>query len=101
MKILIICSAGMSSSLIANKMQQELQKMGIEGVVDAFSSSEMISRMDDYDIVLVGPQLRYMYAEIADTCAKAGKTALLIDMKAYGKQDAAAIIKQVQEALSK
>lgn len=101
MKIILICAAGMSSSLIANKMNKRFKEMGIEGHVDSFSSSELIARIDNYDFVLVGPQLRYLYKSICETCAEHDKPVVMIDPVSYGRQDAEKIIDQVQQVLKK
>ena len=39
-KILLVCAAGMSTSLLVNKMKQAAKEMGIEVEIDALPVSE-------------------------------------------------------------
>ncbi|WP_315074594.1 PTS sugar transporter subunit IIB [uncultured Clostridium sp.] len=100
MRVLFVCAAGMSSSLIADKINDKFKEKNIDGIIEAFSISELESRINKYDMVLVGPQLRYMYKKITEDCKKHNKPVAMIDVKHYGKQDANSIIKQIQKTLA-
>lgn len=92
MNILLVCAAGMSTSLLTNSMKKNAEP---GDVIDALPVSELAANVDRYDVVLVGPQIRYKLAEVQ----KYGKPTGVIDMKAYGTMDGKAAMKQARELL--
>ncbi len=82
LKILIVCAVGMSSSLIVNKMK----KMVPEGtIVDCSTGSNISQEIDGYDVLLVGPQLRYKKDEFDKVTKEAGVPYGFINMMQYGR----------------
>ena len=59
-KILLVCAAGMSTSLLVNKMKESAIEKGIEIDIEALPISECSTVIDSVDIVLLGPQVRSM-----------------------------------------
>lgn len=57
--ITLFCSAGMSTSLLVNKMKQEAEKRGVEYNIAAYSLNEAPKYGPDADVILIGPQVRY------------------------------------------
>ncbi len=98
MKIVVFCNAGMSSGLIVNKMKHAA---GPDVEVVAYQSSKMDAELPSADVVLLSPALRFMLKKVEEKCAKLGIPCAVIDMKAYGFADGAAVYKQVQEMLKK
>lgn len=62
MKILLACSAGMSTSMLEKSMQDYMDANGIEGKVEAHASNVAKGMIADFDVVLLGPQVRFMEA---------------------------------------
>lgn len=95
--IVLFCAAGMSTSVMVQKMQQAADAQGYECTVHAHSVAEVPTYGPDADIVLLGPQIRFnqkkVQAQLPD------KPVEVIDMAAYGMMDGAAIIKFVKERL--
>lgn len=60
--ILLVCSAGMSTSLLVSKMQKVAAEKAIESDIFAVSASEVdqVMTKKDVDVLLLGPQVRYM-----------------------------------------
>lgn len=58
-RILLVCGAGMSTSLLAKKMQDESEARGLDFEIIAKSVSEAEVFGPDASVVLVGPQIRY------------------------------------------
>ncbi|AEE91993.1 Cellobiose-specific phosphotransferase enzyme IIB component [Tepidanaerobacter acetatoxydans Re1] len=93
MKILLVCAGGMSTSLIVEKMKREIEKRKIEDIkVDANTIEELEQVIDDYDIVMVGPQIRYKEPYIKSLCAQRGKKYTIIPPAIYGAVDSAKIL---------
>jgi len=97
-KIMLCCAAGMSTSLLVTKMQKAAEAQGIEAKIWAVGANEAKENGKDADVVLLGPQVRYLEktvkAEVAPT------PAALIDMKAYGKMDGEAVLKMAMDMIA-
>lgn len=84
MKIVLVCAAGASTSLMVAHMKKNAKA---EDVIVAYPFSKLESIIDDYDIVLVGPQIRYKLADAQKIAATHGKKCALIDSRDYGMMD--------------
>lgn len=81
-KILLVCNAGMSTSMLVKKMQQAAQEMKVEVSIEAKSLAEAKKEIETADIVLLGPQIRY---ELDNVKKIAGTTPVEdINMMDYG-----------------
>lgn len=89
MKILLICSAGMSTSLLVSKMTKAAEERGLELEILAHSASEAKRFLDQVDIVLLGPQVRFLKDELGKA---ASVPVQVIDMRAYGRMDGARVL---------
>ena len=85
-KIMLVCSAGMSTSLLVTKMEQAAEKVGDEVEIFALPMSDGINRLSTVDCVLPGPQVRFNLGKIKEEAAKVnpGLPVDVIDMKDYG-----------------
>lgn len=59
MFILLCCAAGMSTSLLVTKMEQAAKQKGIEVKILAVSEDSVSDYIDQIDVLLLGPQVRY------------------------------------------
>ena len=55
MKILLVCSAGMSTSLMVEKMKAAAEEQGIDADISASAEADLAVNMDGVSIVLLGP----------------------------------------------
>ncbi|MBQ4797174.1 PTS sugar transporter subunit IIB, partial [Pectobacterium versatile] len=58
-KIFLCCAAGMSTSMVMNKMKQAAVAKDIEVQIVAVSMDEFDSLLPQYDCCLLGPQIKY------------------------------------------
>lgn len=84
MKILLICSAGMSTSLLVSKMEKSAEARGIECLIKAVSAADGKNVINEYDVVLLGPQVRYLKSDLQKVT---DHPVDVIDMMAYGRMD--------------
>lgn len=84
--IMLCCSAGMSTSMLVRKMQAEAEKRGLEVKIDAFGVSEFDEQFARYQVVLLGPQVKYMLAALTAKTAEHDIPVAAIDMMDYGMQ---------------
>ena len=93
-RILLCCAGGMSTSLLVTKMEQAAQEKGIEtkilGGGGKQKKKKKKNHSQDADVILLGPQVRYLEKSIADDAN--GVPAYLIDMRDYGKMDGKAVL---------
>lgn len=90
-KILLVCAAGMSTSLLVNKMMAAAKEQGIEISIEALPVSECSSVIDQVDIVLLGPQVRFQKPQV-DKLADGRIPVEVIDMRLYGTMNGKAIL---------
>ncbi|EIA20180.1 PTS sugar transporter subunit IIB [Listeria fleischmannii] len=91
--IVLICAAGMSTSLLVTKMEKAAEAKGDDAKIAAYSIAEVNDVVKDADVVLLGPQVRYQEKTVKD--AVAGRIPVdVIDMLAYGKMDGETVYAQ-------
>ena len=104
--IMLCCAAGMSTSLLVTKMQEAAVAAGKDAEIFAVSASEADHELDtkQIDVVLLGPQVRYMQNDFKKKLAgrKNGVDIpmAVIDMRAYGMMDGAAVVKQAYDLMN-
>lgn len=59
-KIMLACSAGMSTSLLVTKMEDAAKENGIEAKIWAISEVNLKNEIENCDVLLLGPQVRYV-----------------------------------------
>ena len=97
-QILLVCSAGMSTSLLVTKMEKAAAAMGDEVEIFALPISEGEKRVGDVDCILLGPQVRFNLGKIKEEAAKVnpGLPVDVIDMKDYGMMNGEAVYKKAK-----
>lgn len=66
MKILLVCAGGMSTSILMKKMAAYWEEQGEELSIKAVGLGEYQDVYQDFDIVMVGPQVSYRLKEIKE-----------------------------------
>ncbi len=96
--ILLVCSAGMSTSLLVNKMQEAAKSKGIEVNINALPFSECGNVIDTVDIILLGPQVRFQKTEIKSLVN--GRIPVeVIDIRAYGTMNGKAVLESALQLI--
>ena len=59
--IMLVCAAGMSTSMLVQKMQKEAESQNLDRDIFAVSTSEADQKIDDgiVDVLLLGTQVRF------------------------------------------
>ena len=78
-KILLLCAAGMSTSLMVKKMTEAAAKKGIEAEIKAVGLEKFEENLNNYDVFLLGPQVKYKKAELEKIAATVGKKVEVIN----------------------
>lgn len=90
-RILLSCSGGLTTSYFAYSIQEIFEKQGLNIKVAAVGYMEIERVIDDYDIVLLAPQVAYMLPALKH---KYGSKILMIDSMDFATSNFTAIIEK-------
>jgi PTS system cellobiose-specific IIB component len=101
-KVVLVCAAGMSSSLIEEKIRQAAAAVGKDMELRAVDATRMALwdyEQDRMDVILVAPQVRFKKKSILEKAEPLGIIVQDIDTIAYGMCDGEKIFSQVMDAI--
>ncbi|WKV49836.1 MULTISPECIES: PTS sugar transporter subunit IIB [Dickeya] len=97
-RIVLACSAGMSTSLVVTKMEKEATARGMEFQIYAIPEQNLRDELQTYggDIiaVLLGPQVRFKLTENKKLTDEYQIPIAVIDSVAYGTLNGAKVLDQ-------
>lgn len=96
MKIVLLCNAGMSTSLLVNKMKEAAKSEGLDVEISAHAVSE-VEKAKEADVVLLGPQIRFNLSKIQAKLP--GIPVECIDPTCYGTMNGKGVLEQVKKIL--
>ncbi len=97
--IYLFCSAGMSTSLLVTKMRAQAEKYDVPVIIEAFPETLAEQKGQEADVVLLGPQIGWMLADIQKLLPN--KPVEVIDSLLYGKVDGLGVLKAAVAAIKK
>lgn len=92
MKIILVCFAGMSTSMLVNKMQKVAAERGVKATILAMPATEIYNELDGADVVLLGPQARYALDDVKKEVGPRNIPVGVIDSVLYGTMNGAAVL---------
>ncbi|MGY0617750.1 PTS sugar transporter subunit IIB [Vibrio sp. FJH11] len=100
MKILLCCGAGASTSLVAESMFNSLSPEEKESfVIEAKSFDHFYEVYDKYDVILLGPQIRYKKPEAEKATKELNIPVDSINPMDYAMQNGAEIVQHAKNLL--
>lgn len=99
MKILLLCSGGMSTTLLVNAMQKEAKLQNLSCEIQAGSASLVEELAENFDLILVAPQIRHKLSTIKDAILSYNKPVELIPSDIYGQIQGAKALKFAKDIL--
>ena len=95
--IMLVCAAGMSTSLLVSKMKKAAENDNVDVKIFATAASDADNQLESEnpDILMLGPQVRYLESNFKN---KLSIPVEVINMQDYGMMNGEAVLK---EALSK
>ena len=93
--IVLVCNGGMSTSILANRIKE---LGGDEVEVNAYGEQEYSQHLKDADVVLIGPQIRYLIDDIRKRVGENVPVAS-IEPRVYGAMNAQKVLEMVDELL--
>ena len=98
-KIMLVCTAGMSTSLLVNKMQDYAEKEGIEVEIFAESEGEATKYYDEIDCLLLGPQVKYLKSKIKKAIDRPEVVVEVINTVNYGTMNGKKVLDNALDML--
>lgn len=91
--IMLVCAAGMSTSLLVSKMQKAAEDKGLNIKIFATASSDAESKLETEhpDVLMLGPQVRYMLDDFKN---RVSIPVEVINMQDYGMMNGAKVLDQ-------
>lgn len=93
-KIMLVCSAGMSTSLLVTKMSAAAVKNNIEANIYAVAEADAKKQFDEVDVVLLGPQVRFLLAKMKELLEPKGIPVDVINGIDYGMMNGEKVLNQ-------
>ncbi|MBC9824445.1 PTS sugar transporter subunit IIB [Carnobacterium inhibens] len=99
--IMLVCSAGMSTSLLVTKMQAASKARNMDTEIFAVSAAEADKNIADknIDVMLLGPQVRFMKGQFEKKLADKNIPLDIINMQDYGKMNGENVLNQALELI--
>nr|WP_263325114.1 PTS sugar transporter subunit IIB [Neobacillus sp. Marseille-Q6967] len=97
MNILLCCCVGMSTSLLVSKMKKSAIEQGIECKIWAVPADTVIKQIDQADVILLGPQVRFMLKDMRKLCLAKGVPIEVIDTVQYGTFNGQEVLKLAKQ----
>jgi PTS system cellobiose-specific IIB component len=100
--IALACAAGMSTSLLVSKMQAAAKEKGKDYDIFAKSTADidnMLAANPKPDVLLLGPQVAYMQADVKKKTDAAGVPMAVINMQDYGMMRGANVVDAAEKLM--
>lgn len=99
--IRLFCAAGMSTSLLVNKMKQAAKAKGVEVDIEAYPEGQMDKYLENVNVALLGPQVGYRLGKAKKICDEKGVPVDVIPMVDYGMMNGEKVLDFALELASK
>lgn len=87
---LLVCAAGMSTSLLVNRMKEAAETKEIEFQIEAHPVGQIEKYGEAADVILLGPQVRYELKNVKKMFLD--KPVEIINMQDYGAMNGAKVL---------
>jgi PTS system cellobiose-specific IIB component len=98
-KILLVCSAGMSTSLLVEKMRRAAAQQAIQVKIDAIAEVELQEHLGQADVILLGPQVKFLLSKIREMASPQGIPVEVVDSRDYGSMNGEKVLGRALEIM--
>ena len=101
--IMLVCAAGMSTSMLVQKMQKEAEKQKLDRDIFAVSTSEADQKIesDNIDVLLLGPKVRYKKDEYTKKYSEKDIHVEVNEMRDYGTMNGENVLNTAEQLMTK
>lgn len=96
MRICLACCAGMSTSIVVQKMREAARSCNEDHEIWAIEQSHIERNIEKFDVLLIGPQIKHRYLVIRELVPSHIPVAV-IDAINYGRYDGEAVLEQAKQ----
>lgn len=97
LNILLVCNLGASTGVMVSKMRTiaaESEKLrNIKIKIEAHPAGLLVEKISEFDVVLLGPQIKHRLAELETICHQHQRPIGVIDIRDYGTVNGGNILK--------
>lgn len=100
MKVLLVCSGGMSSAIIVKALEKEAERAGLALAVKSVGTGEFAEEVQNgWDVVLVAPQVRHRLEAFREAAAGLGVPVAVIPPQGYTPFGGAVVLGEIRKIL--
>ena len=99
--IVLVCTAGMSTSILVSKMKKIADENDINIKIEALAQSELKNYSQKIDLILLGPQVKYLLNNLERDYQDSDVKFDIIDSVQYGTLNGKAVLNQALNILDK
>lgn len=100
-QILLVCAAGMSTSMLVNKMEAAAKEKDEKIEINASSGGDVNQYIEQADILLLGPQVSYLKKKYQTDYASKGIPVEVINSMDYGTMNGKEVLDWALAAIEK
>jgi len=89
----------MSTSLLVSKMKEAAEEKGVETKIWAVAQDKAKVEMENADVILVGPQMRFLLKRLTKDAEAVGIPIDVIDPVSYGRVDGKAVLEKALQMI--
>jgi PTS system cellobiose-specific IIB component len=99
--VMLVCAAGMSTSLLVASMQKAAVAAGKDYNIFATASADADNKIAEEhpDVLMLGPQIRYLEGEMKKKADAAGIPMEIINMQDYGMMKGDNVLKEADRLM--
>ncbi|EAD9439677.1 PTS sugar transporter subunit IIB [Listeria monocytogenes] len=99
--IMLVCSAGMSTSLLVKKMTEAIEKQQVDAAVIAVAEADFDKYKGNVDVVLLAPQVRFLEKNLKRVLDPLGIPVAIINGIDYGTMDGEKVLNDAPAMIEK
>lgn len=101
--IMLICAAGMSTTLLVSKMQKAAMSKDLDAEIFAISANEAdaVLAEKEVDVLLLGPQVRFMKSQFEQKVQDKNIPVDIINMQDYGMVNGERVLQAALDLINK
>ena len=99
--IVLVCVEDLSTGRLAVKMREVAKERNLEAIINSYSYLEVEKHLDNADVVLVGPQIKFRLDKIQEQCSKLGIPVEVMNTFDFGMIKSENLLKRALELVEK
>lgn len=99
--IILVCQWGASTGMLVEKMREAASKKSIEVSINAIAESKLEQNIDEADIVLLAPQVRFKKSAFEEKYKEKDVPIMIIETVDYGMLNGEKVLSAVLDELKK